>query len=99
MIQEISVDELRERKNAGEELFIVDVREPAEYAEVNMGALLLPLGLVMSGQIESIEDWKDKEVIVHCRSGVRSANACAILQQMGFQNVKNLRGGILAWQG
>ena len=99
MIQEISVDELRERKNAGEELFIVDVREPAEYAEVNMGALLLPLGFVMSGQIEPIEDWKDKEVIVHCRSGVRSANACAILQQMGFQNVKNLRGGILAWQG
>ena len=96
-MQQITVNELKDRKDAGEELFILDVREPHEYAEVNMGALLLPLGNVLSMQIEPIEDWKDKEVIVHCRSGVRSMQACAMLEQMGFTNTKNLTGGILAW--
>lgn len=94
----ISVDELKRRKDAGEELHILDVREPHEYAEANMGALLIPLGQVMSGQIDAIEDWKDQEVIVHCRSGARSATACAVLEQMGFKNTKNLTGGMLAWQ-
>ena len=51
-----------------------------------------------SQQIDEIDDWKDKEVIVHCRSGVRSLQACAMLEQMGFANTKNLTGGILAWQ-
>ncbi len=96
-MQIITVDELRLRKNAGEELYILDVREPAEYAESNMGALLIPLGLVMNGQIDEIEDWKNQEVIVHCRSGMRSLQACMILEQMGFTNTKNLHGGILAW--
>ena len=97
-MQLISVDELKRRKEAGEELCILDVREPQEYAEVNMGAILIPLGQVMSMQIDEIDDWKDKEVIVHCRSGVRSLQACAMLEQMGFANTKNLTGGILAWQ-
>jgi rhodanese-related sulfurtransferase len=97
-MQLISVDELKRRKVAGEELCILDVREPHEYAEVNMGAILIPLGQVMSMQIDEIDDWKDKEVIVHCRSGVRSLQACAMLEQMGFANTKNLTGGILAWQ-
>ncbi|MCF8292285.1 MAG: rhodanese-like domain-containing protein [Chitinophagaceae bacterium] len=97
-MQLISVDELKRRKEAGEELCILDVREPHEYAEVNMGAILIPLGQVMSMQIDEIDDWKDKEVIVHCRSGVRSLQACAMLEQMGFANTKNLTGGILAWQ-
>jgi len=97
-MQLISVDELKRRKEAGEELCILDVREPHEYAEVNMGAILIPLGQVMSLQIDEIDDWKDKEVIVHCRSGVRSLQACAMLEQMGFANTKNLTGGILAWQ-
>jgi rhodanese-related sulfurtransferase len=97
-MQLISVDELKRRKEAGEELCILDVREPHEYAELNMGAILIPLGQVMSMQIDEIDDWKDKEVIVHCRSGVRSLQACAMLEQMGFANTKNLTGGILAWQ-
>ena len=97
-MQLISVDEFKRRKEAGEELCILDVREPHEYAEVNMGAILIPLGQVMSMQIDEIDDWKDKEVIVHCRSGVRSLQACAMLEQMGFANTKNLTGGILAWQ-
>ena len=97
-MQLISVDELKRRKDAGEELYILDVREPHEYTEVNMGALLIPLGKVISMQVDEIEDWKDKEVIVHCRSGIRSMQACAMLEQMGFTNTKNLTGGILAWQ-
>lgn len=97
-MQIISVQELKQRMDAGEELHILDVREPAEYAESNMGGLLLPLGRVMSMQIEEIEDWKDKEVIVHCKSGMRSMQACAMLDQMGFTNTKNLAGGIMAWQ-
>jgi rhodanese-related sulfurtransferase len=62
-----------------------------------MGATLIPLGMVINGQIDEIEDWKDKEVIVHCRSGKRSLQACMVLEQMGFKNTKNLQGGILAW--
>jgi len=96
-MQLVSVEELKQRKDAGEELHILDVREPHEYAETNMGAVLIPLGKVMSMQIDEIEDWKDKEVIVHCRSGARSMQACAMLEQMGFTNTKNLTGGILAW--
>lgn len=97
-MENISVQELKQRKDANETLYILDVREPHEYAEVNMGALLIPLGQVAQGQIDAIEDWKDKEVIVHCRSGVRSATACMVLEQLGFTNTKNLTGGILAWE-
>jgi rhodanese-related sulfurtransferase len=97
-MQLISVQELKDKKDSGETLFIPDVREPHEYAAVNMDALLIPLGEVMNGQIEAIEEWKDNEVIVHCRSGVRSLTACAMLDQLGFVNTKNLTGGILAWE-
>lgn len=97
-MQDISVHELKQRKDAGEELYILDVREPAEYEAVNMGALLIPLGQILNAQIDDIEDWKNKEVIVHCRSGVRSVTACTMLEQMGFTNTKNLVGGILAWE-
>jgi rhodanese-related sulfurtransferase len=94
----ISAIELQKRLDAGEQLNILDVREPAEYAEINMGAKLLPLGQVMNGQIEEIEDWKNTEVIIHCRSGMRSMQACMMLeQQFGFTNTVNLEGGIIAW--
>lgn len=90
--------ELQKRLDAGENLHILDVREPAEYAELNMGVKLIPLGQIMNGQIDEIEDWKDKEVIVHCRSGMRSMQACMMLeQQLGFTNTVNLEGGIMAW--
>ncbi|MBK7764207.1 MAG: rhodanese-like domain-containing protein [Bacteroidetes bacterium] len=97
-MQDISVHELKQRKDAGEELYIIDVREPAEYEAVNMGAILIPLGQILNAQIDEIEDWKDKELIVHCRSGVRSVTACVMLEQLGFTNTKNLVGGILAWE-
>ena len=76
---------------------LVDVREPHEYEAANIGGRLVPLGKVQTMQIEELEDLKDKEVIVYCRSGKRSMLACQILDQMGFQDTYNLEGGILAW--
>lgn len=97
-MQDISVQELKARLDAGEQIHILDVREPDEYAEYNMGAKLIPLGQVMAMQVDEIEDWKDDEVVVHCRSGKRSLQAGLMLETMGFKNVKNLAGGALAWQ-
>jgi len=97
-MQEISVEELKKRIDAGEDLHIIDVREPDEYAEYNIGGQLVPLGKIMSMQLEDLEDWKDEELIVHCRSGKRSMQACVVLEQVGFTNVKNVTGGVMAWQ-
>ena len=94
----ITVDELKKRLDAGEELHIVDVREPHENADFNIGGVLIPLGQIQSMQIDEIEDLKDKEVIVYCRSGNRSGQACMFLDAMGFKDTKNLVGGMLAWQ-
>ena len=99
-MQTITAGEFKKRIDAGEKINLLDVREPAEYAEHNMsnvGAVLIPLGQVLNGQIDEIEEWRDQEVIVHCRSGVRSVQACMMLEQMGFTNTKNFTGGILAW--
>lgn len=95
---EITVEELKKRVDNGEALHVIDVREPAEYEELNIGAKLLPLGMIMGMQFDEIEDLKEEEVIIHCRSGVRSMQACMVLEQVGFTNTVNLTGGILAWQ-
>jgi rhodanese-related sulfurtransferase len=96
-MQSITAEDLKARINLGEVIHILDVREPAEYAETNMGATLIPLGQIMNAQIDEIEDWRNEEVIVHCRSGARSQQAILMLSQMGFSNLKNLSGGIIAW--
>ena len=97
-MQNISVEELKARMDAGEKINLIDVREPHEYAEYNIGARLLPLGQIQTMQIDEIEDLKEEEVIVHCRSGHRSMVACMFLETLGFKNTKNLVGGVLAWQ-
>ena len=97
-MQLISVEEVKKRMDAGEELNILDVREPAEYAEFNIGGKLLPLGKVQTMQVEEIEDWKDQEVIIHCRSGKRSMMACLFLDTLGFRDTKNLEGGLVEWE-
>ena len=97
-MQNITVEELKSRMDKGEILNIIDVREPHENAEFNIGGLLLPLGKVKTMQIEEIDDLKDRELICYCRSGNRSGQACLLLDTMGFKNTKNLVGGILAWQ-
>lgn len=97
-MQDITVDELKSRLDAGENIHILDVREPEEFAEFNIGAKLIPLGQVMAMQVDELEDWKEDEVVIHCRSGKRSLQAGLFLETMGFRNVKNLAGGMLAWQ-
>jgi len=97
-MQNITVEELRSRMDSGEKLHIIDVREPHEYAEFNIGAPLIPLGKIQTMQIEEIEDLKDEEIILYCRSGNRSGQACLFLEAMRFKNTKNLVGGMLSWQ-
>src|SRR5438552_9815746 len=97
-MEKITVEEVKTRMDAGEELHLVDVREPYENEDFNIGGILLPLGQIQSLQIDEIEDLKDKEVILYCRSGNRSGQAAMFLEMMGFSNTKNLVGGILAWQ-
>ncbi|RYZ22464.1 MAG: rhodanese-like domain-containing protein [Chitinophagaceae bacterium] len=95
----ISVDELKARMDRGEKINLIDVREPHEYAEANIaGARLYPLGKIQTMQVDELEDLKDEEVIIQCRSGHRSMMACMVLDQLGFKNTNNLVGGILAWQ-
>jgi len=97
-MENISVEELKGRLDAGEKINIVDVREPHENAEFNIGGTLIPLGKIQTMQIEDIEDLKDQELILYCRSGNRSGQACMFLDAMGFKKIKNLVGGMLAWQ-
>jgi rhodanese-related sulfurtransferase len=97
-MQPISVEELKARVDAGESLHLLDVREPFEHEDFNIGGLLLPLGRVKNMETDDIDDWKDQEVICYCRSGNRSGQACMILETAGFSNVKNLSGGMNAWQ-
>jgi rhodanese-related sulfurtransferase len=94
----VSSDEIKARLDAGEDLNLLDVREPFENAEYNIGGTLLPVGNIRMLQIDEIENWKDKEVICYCRSGKRSVDAALVLESAGFTNVKNLVGGMLEWQ-
>ena len=98
-MEDISVSELKKRLDADEKDFIfIDVREPYEYAEFNLGAQLIPLGIIVQAASGELADNKDAEIIVHCRSGARSGQAKMFMMQMGFTNVRNLEGGVLAWQ-
>ena len=98
MMQTITVQELKSKIDNGESVHLVDVREPHEHAEFNIVGILLPLGKVQTMQVDEIEDLKDETVYVYCRSGNRSGQACLILGTMGFTNVINVTGGVLAWQ-
>ena len=94
----ITTEELKTRLDAGEKLNILDVREPYENTEFNIGGSLVPLGKIQQLQLDDIEDWKNEEIIIYCRSGNRSGQACLILESAGFANVKNLVGGMLDWR-
>ena len=94
----ITPDELKKRLDAGETVTLVDVREPHEREEYNIGGIHVPLGDIRAMQTDELEEYKDKELIVYCRSGNRSGQACMILETMGFSNLVNLSGGMLAWQ-
>lgn len=91
----ISVDELQEKLNNGDEFQFVDVREQGEYDQANLGAELIPMSTIQQN-ISKIS--KDKEVVIMCRSGNRSGQVVMFLEQQGFDNLYNLEGGILAWK-
>ncbi|MHB1278214.1 MAG: rhodanese-like domain-containing protein [Bacteroidia bacterium] len=96
-MQDISVEELKSRRDKGENLPVIDVREPYEHEEYNIGGKLIPLGSLPS-MLDELEELKDVEFVVHCKSGARSASAKAFLQSAGFSKVRNLIGGIMEWQ-
>jgi len=93
-VPEIQVEELKRRLDAGEDVFVLDVREPHEYQICNIGGHLIPLG-DLPKRIHELDS--SREIVAHCRSGARSAKAVNFLRQAGFRKVHNLSGGILAW--
>jgi rhodanese-related sulfurtransferase len=97
-MQNITADEVKVRIDAGEQLNLIDVREPHEHADFNIGGILCPLGKVQTMQVDELEPLKEEEVILYCRSGNRSGQAAMILDMLGFKNTKNLTGGMMAWE-
>jgi sulfur-carrier protein adenylyltransferase/sulfurtransferase len=93
-IPEITPRELKARLDRGDDLFILDVREPHEYQICNLKGHLIPLG-ELSGRVNELDS--SREIVAHCRSGKRSAEAVDFLRKAGFRKIWNLKGGILAW--
>jgi adenylyltransferase/sulfurtransferase len=93
-IPEIQVEEFKRRLDAGEDIYILDVREPHEYQICNIHGHLIPLG-DLPKRVHELDS--SLEIVVHCKSGARSAKAVDFLRQSGFKRVTNLTGGILAW--
>lgn len=95
-MEEITVYDLKEKLDKNESFFLLDVREPFEAEISSIGGTLIPLDQIPS-RVGELEERKDEEVIVMCRSGSRSARAVKFLQNRGFTNIKNLKGGINEW--
>jgi sulfur-carrier protein adenylyltransferase/sulfurtransferase len=93
-MKSITVQELKKMMDDKVDFQLIDVREQYEYDEANMGAQLIPMGEVVD-RMDEIS--RDKQVVVHCRSGARSANIINYLETHGFDNLYNLEGGIMAW--
>jgi len=91
---DIQVEELKRRLDKGDDIFVLDVREPHEYQICNINGYLIPLG-DLPKRVNELDS--SREIVAHCRSGVRSAKAVDFLRQAGFKKVHNLAGGILAW--
>jgi molybdopterin/thiamine biosynthesis adenylyltransferase/rhodanese-related sulfurtransferase len=93
-IPQLTVKELKTRRDAGEDIFLLDVREPYEFQIAQIGGKLIPQNDVPSRLAEIP---RDREIVVHCRSGARSQRIAEFLKQSGYTDVVNLAGGILAW--
>jgi rhodanese-related sulfurtransferase len=96
MAQDIHVQELKSKMDANEDFVLLDVREPNERAAFNIGGEFIPLGSLM-GRMGELEQHKEDEVIVYCRSGNRSGLAKEFMERAGFKNVRNLLGGMMSW--
>ncbi|HQV00845.1 MAG: rhodanese-like domain-containing protein [Bacteroidia bacterium] len=94
-MKEKTVQELQQMRNDGSDFQLIDVREEWEFETANINGELIPLGHIMDEQ-DKIS--KSKPVIIHCRSGSRSTTAVKALEQLGYTNLYNLKGGIMAWK-
>jgi rhodanese-related sulfurtransferase len=94
-VPQVSVEELKAMQERGESPLLLDVREPQEYAVSDLaGSMKVPLGTIPNS-LAKIP--KDRDVVVYCRSGARSAQAVQFLRKMGFERAVNLEGGVNAW--
>ena len=93
-VPQISVEELKQKLDSGEDIFILDVREPHEYQICNLGGHLIPLG-ELPKRVHELDS--SRQIVAHCKMGGRSAKAVQFLRQAGFQKVTNLAGGVHAW--
>jgi sulfur-carrier protein adenylyltransferase/sulfurtransferase len=93
-VPEMTPRELKQRLDRGDDLFVLDVREPHEYQICNINGYLLPLG-DLPRRVNELDS--SREIVAHCRSGKRSADAAEFLRKAGFRKIWNLKGGILAW--
>lgn len=96
-MEDITVQQLKEKMDNKDKFIFLDVREPGEYQGYNLNATLLPLGHLLTS-LDQLEPHKEEEIIIHCRSGARSGTAKNLLAERGYKNVRNVLGGILAWQ-
>ncbi len=96
-MEDIEVNELKARLDKGEKFVFIDVREPYEYDDDNLGALNIPLGQ-LPNKLGELEPHKSEEIIIHCRSGARSGNAKKFMENNGYTKVRNVLGGILAYR-
>lgn len=95
-MEDIRVKELKEKFERGDDFVLIDVREPYEHQEFNVGGELIPLGL-FPNRIAEFESYKDQEIVLYCRSGNRSGVAKQLMERAGFTKVRNLLGGMLDW--
>ncbi len=97
MIREITASDLKKKIDQGEDFLLLDVREQKEYEIARIpGSTLLPLSIIQQ-RVSELEEMKDREIVVHCKLGGRSMQACQYLETLGFRNLVNLAGGITAW--
>jgi adenylyltransferase/sulfurtransferase len=94
IVPEMSVTQLKDRLEAGADLFLLDVREPFEHEIANLKGLLIPLG-ELPARLKELD--KEREIVVYCHHGNRSRRAAEFLTRQGFRSVTNLAGGIEAW--
>jgi len=95
-MEDITAQELKAKMDNKEDFVLIDVREPMEYQMFNLNARLIPLGNLVQ-HFDELEEFKDAEIVIHCRSGQRSGTAKHLMERAGFTKVRNLLGGVLAW--
>lgn len=95
-MKEITVQELKEKKESSENFLLLDVREDVEYMVSNLDGHHIPLGQLQN-RLKELEEHKENEVIIMCRTGSRSSKAVSYLEQNEFENVANLKGGLKKW--